>query len=65
MKKIFFLTLLAAIFVIAGCKKEEMIKGVGKNSGSTFKSAISSELEMLYQQLPPVNFGNITLLNGD
>jgi len=48
--------LFAGFSVFYACKKEE----------NTFKSPpMSSELKMLYGNLPSVDFGNITLLNGE
>jgi len=59
MKKI-ILMIIAAAFVFVGCKKEE-----AANNGYQKAPTMSNELEELYKQVPIVDFGKITLLNGE
>ena len=52
--------LIAGVTIFYACKKEE-----NANNGILKSPPMSEELRVLYGSLPDVDFGNITLLNGE
>ncbi|MCL2167724.1 MAG: hypothetical protein FWH59_01200 [Lentimicrobiaceae bacterium] len=66
MKNNLFFTALLALtftFLVIGCKKDETANSTVENCPQ--RAPISNELEQLYKQVPPVDLGNIRLINGD
>jgi len=67
MKKAYLIASTALLIILAAvifyaCKKDTVLNSDTENP---LRSPMSNELQLLYQQLPTPNFGNIRLVNGD